>query len=1147
MAVAAPVQATQAPPDEELPNVDRRVDRASGGVSDVGRPDRQLTAPSSRPPQEIVLGYVRAHPAVFGLDEPDIANLRLVARSVSPDGIVHLRFNQVLDGIWSFDSGIDGHVTADGRLITVSGAPVPGARLPAADPALGARAGLREAREAVGGPASLPATTDVDATPEQATTFAGGERAILRWSATADGPRLAWSVLAGDGGDRLYDVLVDAERGTLLRRQSLTAHVGQARYFAADPLRTPIQTQLTMPLAWYDDHDGGMRLWGQYARTYVDREDEDPAPGAELGGSRVQIPASSGAPAAPDWLYAQSTAFPDPLGVCPASGCTWNRTDQDSPAVNQFQAATNAHVLASRFHDHLLQAPIGFDEASGNFQRTNSSGSGAGDDYVRVEVNDGEGYNNANFSTPPDGIAPRMQMFLYTRRNVNGSDTADIVYHEYAHGLSNRLVVNASGSSTLTSIQADMMGEAWSDFYALDLLVHEGHMTDTAAPGELTKGSYTSGPGGSRTKPIDCPVDPAGRTATCNGAPLRATVLGGYTYGDLAVTNNESPHNGGEVWAQTLWEIRTALGRQTALALITGGMRLSVDNPSMLDMRDAILQQAVATRSAPGAADDHYERLWAIFRNRGMGADASTRSTSSTTPAEGFGVVAAAGPATFTDPYPDGDNDGVVEPGERFEISQALRSVIAGDVGAVSGRLTSRGSATVEDATAAWPLLGGGRQAVNGDPLAVRLAPGCTRAAPLTLALSSTHGPAKADIVVDPRPGSSETVTLADATGSGPGVTTTSFEVAGSGTVTDVDLRIDELRHDRIEDLTIELVHGGASAVVLDRVLWWGDDIIDAIFDSDSPALLVAMKPGPISGRVQPPVRYVLNAFDGLPVAGTWTLRIHDAGTGERGVLHRWGLDSPQQSCRGRLEIPEVRSDAADGIEQHAATLSGAVTPNGRETGLRFAFGTTAAYGATSPVTSAGAGDAPISASFRLTGLKPGTTYHYRVETLREGGQVAVASADRTFTTTPTPGPRVDPPPIVPPRVGPPPIDPRPQISNARVTLARAGRRTDRRRASFSFTVSEPAKVTAVVTRAAPGIRKGKRCVAVPRRRPRGAKPCTRQLPAASGTVALRSARRGTLQLPAAGLGKGRYTATLTAVDATGNASTPVVVRFTVK
>jgi hypothetical protein len=56
---------------------------------------------------------------------------------------------------------------------------------------------------------------------------------------------------------------------------------------------------------------------------------------------------------------------------------------------------------------------------------------------------------------------------------------------------------------------------------------------------------------------------------------------------------------------------------------------------------------------------------------------------------------------------------------------------------------------------------------------------------------------------------------------------------------------------------------------------------------------------------------------------------------------------------------------------------------------------------------------------------------------------------------------------------------------------------------------------------------------------------CTRQLPAAKVTVALHAAGPGTLQLSAA-LGKGRYTATLTAVDETGNTSTPVAVLFTV-
>lgn len=499
-------------------------------------------------------------------------------------------------------------------------------------------------------------------------------------------------MIADDGDDGLYDVLVDADSGDLLRRQGLTAHQGEARYFRADPLRTPTPVQVTMPPDWYDEHAGGTRLWGQYSRTYIDGDSVDPEPGEEDAPHLVQIPASAGAPNAPDWRYAQSTDFPTLPGKCPTSGCTWDITNYYSREVNQFQAATNLHVLVSRFHGHLLAGPIGFDEASGNFQRTNASGHGSGNDYVRAEVNDGSGMNNANFATPPDGVAARMQMYLYHQTHfVNGSDAADVVYHEYTHGLSNRLVVNASGSSALVSRQAKMMGEGWSDFYALDLLAGEGSVPDTSAAGDVVRGYYTTGPAGSRTKPIDCPVDPAGSVAACNPRPGKGdpAVLGGYTYGDLAVTFNgmqtdPAPHNGGEIWGQTLWDIRSALGRNTALALITGGMRLSVDDPSMLDMRDAILQQAVATRSVPGAADDHSDALLRIFARRGMGIDASTTSPESTTPTEGFGLVFAAAPPTLTDPYPGGDNDGLIEPGERVEIRQPLATITRSDVTSIS-------------------------------------------------------------------------------------------------------------------------------------------------------------------------------------------------------------------------------------------------------------------------------------------------------------------------------------------------------------------------------------------------------------------------------------------------------------------------------
>ena len=180
-----------------------------------------------------------------------------------------------------------------------------------------------------------------------------------------------------------------------------------------------------------------------------------------------------------------------------------------------------------------------------------------------------------------------------------------------------------------------MMGEAWSDYYALDLLQSQGWVTDTPAA-DVTTGNHVSGPNGIRSKPIDCPVAPAG-LANCDRNGTATTVLGGYTYGDLVRTNNVGgPHNGGEVWAETLWDLRRAVGREAALALITGGMRLTVDNPSMIDARDAIIQQALAMRSAPDAPNDYFPEVWEVFRARGMGFDATTNGPADTAPVENF-------------------------------------------------------------------------------------------------------------------------------------------------------------------------------------------------------------------------------------------------------------------------------------------------------------------------------------------------------------------------------------------------------------------------------------------------------------------------------------------------------------------------------
>ena len=75
-------------------------------------------------------------------------------------------------------------------------------------------------------------------------------------------------------------------------------------------------------------------------------------------------------------------------------------------------AITNLFYMNNMIHDIMYH--YGFDEVSGNFQKNNYGNGGAGNDFVVADAQDGSGMNNANFGTPPDGGAPRMQMYLWS-------------------------------------------------------------------------------------------------------------------------------------------------------------------------------------------------------------------------------------------------------------------------------------------------------------------------------------------------------------------------------------------------------------------------------------------------------------------------------------------------------------------------------------------------------------------------------------------------------------------------------------------------------------------------------------------------------------------------------------------------------------
>lgn len=82
-----------------------------------------------------------------------------------------------------------------------------------------------------------------------------------------------------------------------------------------------------------------------------------------------------------------------------------------TPDNYQEAAVTQLFYMSNFMHDFTYR--YGFNEEAGNFQQNLYGKSGKAGDSVKAEAQDGKGFNNANFSTPPDGASGRMQMYLW--------------------------------------------------------------------------------------------------------------------------------------------------------------------------------------------------------------------------------------------------------------------------------------------------------------------------------------------------------------------------------------------------------------------------------------------------------------------------------------------------------------------------------------------------------------------------------------------------------------------------------------------------------------------------------------------------------------------------------------------------------------
>jgi hypothetical protein len=637
------------------------IDPLTGTPSQLVRLDGALSGPATGGRTTIAMNYVRAHDAALGLTGADLDGLALAQNETTNRGLTVMRWQQRYLGIPAFDNDLRVAVDRAGRVISVGGSPMHALSVPSVAPALGAAAAVTALASNVGARRTA-AITSGPTGARQDTRFADGTQARLVLFGTAGGARLAWHVTFRAAETADYDAVVDATSGAVLYRQNLVKFAANAHVFPNFPgavgpanalRRVDLQALGYVPT-------GARTLNGKFAHTYVDAngnlvDDPDPA----LPNNSEEVPNSAGTNF--DYPFVN---FPNPSPRCePTALCSWDSQIPTSWQTNKFQDAVQAHWFVGNYHDHLFAPPIGFDNASGNFE----VGGTGGDDPVELNADNGAAtdpnggpdpnhVDNAFMITLPDGQPPSMAMFLNDfdapgleelfRDNNNGDDAAT-VYHEYTHGLSNRLITNADGTGAVSSPEAGAMGEAWSDWYAFDFLARQNLDPDNlAVPGEEDLGKYSDAtPHSTRFQALDCPVgivDPA-----CPGG--FDTVAGGFTYGDFGhVFTGPEVHSDGEIWGETLWDLRQQFvarfgeetGSDTAEALVTDAMRLSPPEPSMLDMRNAIMAADVADF---GGADTN--TLWRIFAHRGMGYFAAAFGGDDVAPVESFNLPPAAGGA----------------------------------------------------------------------------------------------------------------------------------------------------------------------------------------------------------------------------------------------------------------------------------------------------------------------------------------------------------------------------------------------------------------------------------------------------------------------------------------------------------------------
>jgi|GEM_PF-1226301 len=193
---------------------------------------------------------------------------------------------------------------------------------------------------------------------------------------------------------------------------------------------------------------------------------------------------------------------------------------------------------------------------------------------------------------------------------------------------------------------------------------------------------------------------------------------------------------------------------------------------------------------------------------------------------------------------------------------------------------------------------------------------------------ATTHGPGDGFVIPDNDPGGASS----------------SIVITDSGQIEDLDLVLSDINHTWLGDVIITLTHedSNTSWNITNRAgqLEGGDENFGFDIDLDGSYTIDDESTSgsfhdqiSFEGGLLPPGDYnslgSLSNFDGLDVAGTWTLLISDNAAGDTGELGSWSLlvETPDEASTGLVfafaEVPEGVIGTLSGSLDLADTVSG--------------------------------------------------------------------------------------------------------------------------------------------------------------------------------------------------------------------------------